>query len=34
MTRELPAAPVPHRRPTTRAFHGDVVEDPYEWMRD
>ncbi|MEJ5914340.1 S9 family peptidase [Pseudokineococcus sp. 1T1Z-3] len=29
-TAEPPVAP---RRPTRREHHGDVVEDPYEWLR-
>ncbi|MEZ3159851.1 S9 family peptidase [Microbacterium sp. BWT-B31] len=28
-----PLAPVAQRRPTVRSFHGDDVEDPYEWLR-
>jgi oligopeptidase B len=27
-------APVAARRPVVREHHGDVVEDPYEWLRD
>ncbi|SDS00823.1 oligopeptidase B Serine peptidase. MEROPS family S09A [Paraoerskovia marina] len=27
-------APVAEKRPTTRTHHGDVVTDPYEWLRD
>lgn len=27
------AAPLADRRPTVRTHHGDVVEDPYEWLR-
>ncbi len=27
-------APIAARRPTVRTHHGDVFEDPYEWMRD
>ena len=38
MTKEHPtasvSAPVPLHRPTERIFHGDTVEDPYEWMRE
>lgn len=26
--------PVAPRRPSSRSHHGDVVEDPYAWMRD
>ena len=29
-----PAAPVPERRPRVRRHHGDVFNDPYEWLRD
>ncbi len=29
-----PAPPVAPRRPVTRTFHGESVEDPYEWLRD
>ncbi|EWS81658.1 protease 2 [Brachybacterium phenoliresistens] len=28
------AAPQPERRPQERTFHGDTVQDPYEWLRD
>ncbi|GII99887.1 oligopeptidase B [Sediminihabitans luteus] len=28
------APPRAERRPTTRTHHGDVVDDPYEWLRD
>lgn len=31
---DLPSAPVAARRPMERTHHGDVVTDPYEWMRD
>ena len=34
MTSQHPDAPSPERRPTERIHHGDVVVDPYEWMRD
>ncbi|MEE1619549.1 S9 family peptidase [Brachybacterium sp. J153] len=34
MTSVLPDAPRPARRPTERHAHGDVVADPYEWLRD
>ncbi|MGP9538232.1 S9 family peptidase [Brachybacterium sp. AOP43-C2-M15] len=35
MTQELPhPAPTPAHHPTERVFHGDVVVDPFEWMRD
>lgn len=27
-------APVAERRPLERSHHGDVVSDPYEWLRD
>ncbi len=27
-------APQPEQRETTREHHGDVVTDPYEWLRD
>ena len=27
-------APLAARRPVDREHHGDVVEDPYEWLRD
>ncbi|MEJ5943912.1 S9 family peptidase [Pseudokineococcus basanitobsidens] len=30
---EHPAPPVAERRPVRREHHGDVVEDPYEWLR-
>lgn len=26
--------PVAPKKPVTRTHHGDVVEDPYEWLRD
>jgi oligopeptidase B len=29
-----PVPPVADKRPTTRTHHGDIVTDPYEWMRD
>ena len=29
-----PSPPRPEQRPTTREHHGDVVLDPYEWLRD
>ncbi len=29
-----PTPPVAPRRPYTREHHGDVVQDPYEWLRD
>ncbi len=29
-----PAPPVAARRPVRRVHHGDVFEDPYEWLRD
>ncbi|GAB3084700.1 MULTISPECIES: S9 family peptidase [unclassified Phycicoccus] len=29
-----PSVPRPEQRPTTREHHGDVVIDPYEWLRD
>jgi oligopeptidase B len=28
------AAPLAKRKPITRAHHGDVFADPYEWLRD
>ena len=28
------AAPVAKRQPITRAHHGDIFADPYEWLRD
>ena len=34
MTSQHPDAPSPERCPTERIHHGDVVVDPYEWMRD
>lgn len=34
MTSQHLDAPSPERRPTERIHHGDVVVDPYEWMRD
>ncbi|WP_114853349.1 S9 family peptidase [Brachybacterium sp. YJGR34] len=34
MTSALPTAPVPDRRPVERRFHGDIVQDPFEWLRD
>ena len=34
MTSQHPDATSPERRPTERIHHGDVVVDPYEWMRD
>ncbi|WME23084.1 S9 family peptidase [Brachybacterium sp. GU-2] len=34
MTSQHPDTPSPERRPTERIHHGDVVVDPYEWMRD
>ncbi|GLI29262.1 MULTISPECIES: S9 family peptidase [Brachybacterium] len=34
MTSQHPDAPSPEHRPTERIHHGDVVVDPYEWMRD
>lgn len=30
----LPAPPVAPVRPILREHHGDVVQDPYEWLRD
>ncbi len=30
----LPSPPVAQRRAWRREHHGDVVEDPYEWLRD
>ncbi|RWZ55362.1 S9 family peptidase [Labedella populi] len=29
-----PEPPVAAKRPTLREHHGDVFEDPYEWLRD
>ncbi len=29
-----PQPPVAERRPVRREHHGDVFEDPYEWLRD
>lgn len=29
----LPQPPRPERRPHRREHHGDVVDDPYEWLR-
>ncbi|RWZ46533.1 S9 family peptidase [Labedella phragmitis] len=29
-----PEPPVAAKRPTPREHHGDVFEDPYEWLRD
>ena len=34
MTSQHQPAPSPERRPTERIFHGDVVVDPYEWLRE
>ena len=30
----LPTPPRPVRRETTREHHGDVIVDPYAWLRD
>ncbi|WP_427385229.1 S9 family peptidase [Janibacter sp. G56] len=30
----IPSAPVAEQRPHRREHHGDVVDDPYEWLRD
>ncbi|WP_203566585.1 S9 family peptidase [Aestuariimicrobium ganziense] len=30
----MPQPPVAERRPIVREHHGEVFEDPYEWMRD
>ncbi|MCS6711553.1 S9 family peptidase [Brachybacterium sp. EF45031] len=34
MTVTPPAPPRPARRPIERRAHGDVVVDPYDWLRD
>src|SRR5690625_3576133 len=34
VTQRLPDPPSAKRVDTTRAYHGDVFVDPYEWLRD